>query len=77
MRSLVIIGVVITLLGALALAIPSFTTKQENDVAKVGDLKLTAKQETPHVIPPAVGETAVAIGVVLIGIGVVRTRRSA
>ena len=74
-NGLVIIGVVLALLGAVLLAIPAFTTKQNKDVAKVGDLKLTAKEETTHVIPPFVGDAALVIGVVLIGIGVVTTRK--
>ncbi len=74
-NGLVIIGVIVALLGALVLAIPVFTTKHDKDVAKVGDLKLTAKEEDTHFIPPAVGDAALVIGVVLIGAGVVRTRR--
>ena len=66
---LVTAGAVAAVLGVLALAIPAFTTEKTTDVAKIGDLKLTAKEETHHVIPPIIGPAALAIGVVLIGAG--------
>lgn len=71
---LVLSGAVIVLLGVLAIAIPVFTTEQTKEVAKVGDLKLTNKEETTHVIPPFVGPVVLAVGVILIGAGFV-TRR--
>lgn len=71
---LVIAGAVVALLGALAIAVPVFTTEQTKDVAKIGDLKLTATEATSHVIPPFVGPAVLAIGVVLIGAGFVARR---
>jgi hypothetical protein len=66
---LAIAGVVVALVGAIAIAVPVFTTERTTDIAKLGDLKITAKEETSHVIPPFVGPAALAIGVVLIGFG--------
>ena len=45
-------GVIVALLGGLAIAIPVFTTQQTKEVAKIGDLKLTTNEETAHIIPP-------------------------
>ncbi len=66
---LIALGAIIALAGVVAIAIPVFTTEQTHDVAKVGDLKLTAKEQTSHVIPPFVGPVVLAVGVVLIGAG--------
>ena len=41
---------------------------------KAQDLKLTAKEETSHVIPPFVGPAFLAVGVVLMGVAFVSRR---
>jgi hypothetical protein len=69
MKGIVVIGAVIALLGLLGLAIPVFTTSQTKDVAKIGDLKIQANEETSHVVPPLVAGGALVIGVLLIGVG--------
>ena len=71
---LAITGAVLAVLGGLALAIPVFTTEQTKEIAKVGDLKLTTKEETSHVIPRFVGPIALVIGLGLIGAAVVARR---
>jgi len=73
-NGLVTIGVIVAVLGALAIAIPAFTTSHTEDVAKVGDLKLTNQEETTHYIPPYVGPLAIGLGVILIGVGVFSRR---
>lgn len=73
-RGLAIAGTVVALLGLLALAVPAFTTQQTNDVAKIGDLRITAKEETSHTIPPFVGFAALALGIGLIGAAVAGRR---
>jgi hypothetical protein len=35
-------------------------------------MKVQAKEDTPHFIPPAVAEGAVLVGVVLLGAGFIR-----
>ncbi len=70
----VIIGAVLALLGITTLAIPIFTTTQTKDVADIGDLHVTAKEQDTHVVPPLLSEGALAIGVVLIGVGLVSRR---
>jgi len=74
MNVLMIAGAVLALLGLIGLAIPVFTTEQTKEVAKVGDLKLTTKDETSHVIPPALSYGALGLGVLLIGAGFYRKR---
>jgi len=68
-RSLVIIGTILAVLGAIGFAIPIFSTVETKDVAKVGDLKLQTTETTSHTIPPIVSGGALVLGVVLIGAG--------
>jgi hypothetical protein len=74
MNGLMMFGALLALLGLIALAIPVFTTHQTTDVAKIGDLKLQATQNTAYVIPPLASGGALALGIVLIGAGFFRTR---
>jgi drug/metabolite transporter (DMT)-like permease len=76
MKSVVIAGAVIALLGLIAFALPSFNTEDTHDVVKFGDLKVQAKTEQPHTIPPILSEGAIVLGVILIGAGVVMNRRA-
>jgi hypothetical protein len=76
LQGLVLIGAILAILGLIGTAVPYFTTQQTRDVVKLGDLKVTAKEETTHVIPPLVSQGALVIGIVLIGAGVVMGRRA-
>ncbi|HZY59903.1 MAG TPA: hypothetical protein VFE56_09080 [Candidatus Binataceae bacterium] len=69
MNSLVIFGAVLLLLGVLGLAVPVFSTTQTKDVAKLGDLKIQAQESNTHVIPPLLAESAIGVGVILLGVG--------
>lgn len=73
-NGLVMAGAALAILGAIAVAIPVYTTHETTDVAKIGDLKITAKEETSHTIPPFVGWAGLAIGGILIGAGVLGKR---
>ena len=71
-NALIILGAVIAILGAIALAIPIFSTQQTKDVAKVGDIKLQTTERKSYEIPPLAAGGAVVVGVILIGIGLAR-----
>ena len=45
-------------------------------MVKFGDLKVQAKTQETHVIPRILSEGAIALGIVLIGAGVVMNRRA-
>jgi hypothetical protein len=75
MRSVILFGAMLALLGLVAFAMPSFNTEETKDVVKLGDLKVQAKTEEPHVIPPIVSEGAMILGILLIGAGVVMNRQ--
>ena len=74
MKSLVIIGAIVALLGLLALAQPVFTTNQTKNVATLGDLKLQANEQTSHAIPPILSGAALIVGLVLVAGGLYQKR---
>jgi hypothetical protein len=73
MKGIILIGAVLALLGLLGLAIPVFSTTQTKDVAKLGDLKIQANEQTSHVVPPMLAGGALVIGLALVGVGCMRT----
>jgi len=75
-KGIVIFGGIIALFGLLTFVIPSFNTEQTKDVAKLGDLKLQTKSEQTHFIPPMLSEGAIALGLLLVGAGLVSGRQS-
>lgn len=75
-NGLVMVGAALAVLGVIALAIPVFTTQETKDLVKVGDLKVTAKEEKSHIIPPYLGWGGLIVGGVLIGAGVMNARRA-
>lgn len=71
-NGIVIFGAILLLAGIAAFAYPMFTTEHTTDVAKLGDLKVQAKEDQTHVIPPLVSEGAMVVGALLIGVGMFR-----
>ena len=72
--ALLIAGAVLALLGIVGLAVPEFTTQHTEQVVKVGPLQVNATQHEYHFVPPAVAGAALALGVVLIGVGFMQRR---
>jgi hypothetical protein len=73
MRPLVVIGLILVVLGIVALAIPSFTYFTTERVADVGFFKIDISRPHTIVFTPIVGVVALAAGIVLLILG----RRSA
>ena len=61
-------------LGIVGIAVPVLSTSQTKDVANIGDLKLQTTQSTSYTVPPLVSAGALAVGVVLLGAGLMRRR---
>ena len=74
MSGIMIIGVILVIVGIVGLAVPVFTTQKTEEVAKIGDLKLQATENTSHNIPPILSGGVLALGLVLIGAGLYQKR---
>ena len=72
MNKLMMAGAVLALLGILGFAVPYFTTNQTEDVAKLGDMKLTTTTSTSHSIPPIAAGGLLILGIVLLGGGLIK-----
>ncbi|GLR65410.1 hypothetical protein GCM10010909_00880 [Acidocella aquatica] len=69
---LIVIGIVVLMVGLAAVIIPTFTTRDTNNVAQIGTLKIQTQEDTPHTIPPLLSGGAILLGVVLIAGGLFR-----
>jgi len=69
MRPLVVIGVLLIVLGIVALAVPSFTFFTTERVADAGFFKIDMQRPHTIVINPIAGIVALVAGVVLILVG--------
>jgi uncharacterized membrane protein YidH (DUF202 family) len=61
-----VIGVVLIVLGVVALALGGFSYTKETHDAKLGPLELSVKERERVRIPPWAGAGAVAVGTVLL-----------
>ena len=71
-NALIILGAVIAILGLIGFVVPIVSTQSTKDVAKVGDIKLQTTERKSYEIPPLAAGGAVAVGVILLGIGLAR-----
>ncbi len=72
-QPLVVIGLILAILGVVALAVPTFTFFTTERVADVGFFKIDVSRPHTIVLNPITGVAALAMGLVLIVVG----RRSA
>ena len=70
MKSATLLGIVLIVLGALALAYQGFTYTTREKVVDLGPLKITADKEKTIPLPPILGALALASGIVLVFVGV-------
>jgi hypothetical protein len=66
MNALMIIGIVLLVLGVVALAYQGISYTTTENVVDLGPLKVEAKKEKTIPLPPVLGGVAVAAGVVLL-----------
>jgi len=64
-----IIGIVLIILGALALGYQGFTYVTRDTVAQAGPVQVTAEREKTVWIPPVVGGVAIAAGAAMLVLG--------
>lgn len=66
MRPIVVIGLILVVLGFVALAVPSFTYFTTERVADVGFLQIDISKPHTIVLNPLVGGIGMAVGIFLI-----------
>lgn len=69
MRPLVVIGLILVVVGIVALAVPSFTYFTTDRVADVGFFKIDVSRPHTIILNPIVGVAAVVAGIVLVLVG--------
>ena len=69
MKPLTILGVVLIVLGVLALAYQRITYTTRETVLDVGPIEATAERQKTIPLPPILGGAAVAAGVVVLVVG--------
>ena len=70
MRSITnLIGIVLIIVGILALAYQGITYTKQEKVAQIGDLKISAEKEHTIYFPPILGGASLLAGIVLVVIG--------
>jgi len=66
MRPLAMLGIVLIVLGALALAYQGVTYTTKEKVVDLGPLKVEAEKEKTIPLPPVLGGVAIVVGLVLL-----------
>jgi uncharacterized membrane protein len=69
MKALVVVGVVLIVLGIIALAYQGFTYTTREKVIDLGPLKASVEKEKTVPVPPILGGLAVVAGVFFVWIG--------
>ncbi|MGZ3494328.1 MAG: DUF3185 domain-containing protein [Thermodesulfobacteriota bacterium] len=70
MKPIVLIGIVLIVLGAIALAYQGITYTTHEKVLQIGPLEATKKTEKTIPLPPILGGAALACGIVLVFVGI-------
>jgi hypothetical protein len=73
MKALAFVGVVLIVLGIIALAYQGITYTTREKVIDLGPLKASVEKEKTIPLPPVLGGLAVAAGVFLVWIGARRS----
>jgi hypothetical protein len=68
MKPAVIVGVILIILGAVALAYQGITYTSQEKVVDLGPLKVEAKKEKTIPLPPVLGALLLVGGVVLVAV---------
>jgi hypothetical protein len=70
MKSLTnVVGILLIILGIISLGYKGFSYNKQEDVAKIGSVKVTANEEKTVSLPPIFGGVALAAGIALVIIG--------
>jgi hypothetical protein len=73
MKAILMIGVVLIVIGIVALAYQGITYTTKEKVIDIGPLKVEAEKEKTVPLPPVLGALALGSGVVLVIVGARRS----
>lgn len=73
MKPIMLIGIVLIVLGLVALAYQGIAYTTREKVVQIGPVEVTAEKEKSLPLPPVVGAVAVGAGLVLVLVGSRRT----
>jgi hypothetical protein len=74
MRSMIVLGVALIALGAVALAYQGITYTKREKILDIGPVQATADREKTIPLPPILGGLSLAGGVALVIIGALKSR---
>jgi hypothetical protein len=69
MRPISLVGIVLIVLGLVALVYQGYTYKSRDTIVDIGPIHATAEREHTVPLPPVVGIVSVVAGVVLVVVG--------
>ncbi|MES2218323.1 MAG: DUF3185 domain-containing protein [Pseudomonadota bacterium] len=64
-----IVGILLIVLGIVSLGYRGFTYNKQEDIAKIGSVKITADEQKTVFLPPIFGGIALVAGIALVVIG--------
>lgn len=74
MRAITVVGLVLIVLGILALVYQGIPYKTEPDTIRVGPMQTSIETKRVIAVPPVVGGLVLAGGVVLVALGLKKKR---
>jgi uncharacterized membrane protein HdeD (DUF308 family) len=69
MKPLTIVGVILIVIGIVALAYQGITYTTSEKVVDLGPVKVEAKREKTIPLPPVAGAAALVVGIILVVVG--------
>ena len=64
-----LVGILLIIFGIVSLGYRGITYNKQEDIAKIGSVKVTANEEKTIFLPPVFGGVALAAGIALVVIG--------
>jgi hypothetical protein len=64
-----LVGILLIILGIISLGYRGITYSKQEEVAHLGDLKVTANTEHTIFLPPMLGGVSLAAGIILLLVG--------